>query len=137
MNSLPLRGRKQGWGKSPTLLPSVLLLGSTRVALPGCQAPQAPSDVPVQPLALHGLSFPSQELDLAQLLPPWPWNWPGCIPNPAPNNPQLFLLLSQIRVFSLGTAVCQFFQAEAMPALHFLFFPHTLTQALSVGSFLS
>lgn len=32
---------------------------------------------------------------------------------------------------------CQFFQAEAMPALHFLFFPHTLTQAFSMGSFLS
>lgn len=33
------------------------------------------------------------------------WHWPGCTPNPAPNKPQLFLLLSQIKIFSLGTAV--------------------------------
>lgn len=78
LNSLPLRGRKQVWGKSPRLLPSVLLLGSTRVALPGCQAPQATSNVHMEPLALHCLSFPSQ--GRAKLLPPWPWHWPGCIP---------------------------------------------------------
>lgn len=131
LNSLPLRGRKQVWGKAPTLLPSVLLLGSTREAPAGCQAPQATSDVHVEPLARQCLSLlscsqhsPGTGLAAFPTLHQTSHSYSSCSP--------------KLGYFPWGLlSDCQFFQAEAMPALHFLFLPHTLTQALSVGSFLS
>lgn len=99
-------------------------------------SPQATSNVHMEPLSLPCPSFPSQ--GCAQLLPPWPWN---CWLQSHPSHQTIHSYPScspKLRYFPWGLlSDCQFFQAEAMPALHFLFFPHTPTQALSVGSFLS
>lgn len=127
LNSLLLRGRKQVWSKSLAPLPSVLLLGSTRLALPGRQDPQATSDVHVEPPPPHRLSNCSHH-GLGTGLATFP-TLHQTIPSDSSCSPKLgyfpWGLLSE----------CQFFQVEAMPAFNFLFFPHTLTQALSVGSF--
>lgn len=127
LNSLLLRGRKQVWSKSLAPLPSVLLLGSTRLALPGRQDPQATSDVHVEPPPPHRLSSCSHHglgTGLATFL-----TLHQTIPSDSSCSPKL-------GYFPWGVlSEHQFFQAEAMPAFHFLFFPHTLTRALSVGSF--